>query len=130
MDRRRTHSGHVICFMQRKHTLITMFARNKESDLDTLHITHFQCGLQFISKKESKPFLVVRFGFGPSQSKRSLSEAHCDRQKSLSYNMTLPFMTSEYLRLLHRGEYSSHNDNVTKNKEIYSSLTTVNYCQE
>jgi len=62
---KKAHTNHYVC----------QFARNKESDLDTLYITHFQCGLNFIWKKESKPFLVVRFGFGPSQSKRSLRSA-------------------------------------------------------
>jgi len=54
-----------------------MFARNNDSDLDALYITHFQCGRHFFlfQKKESKPFLDVRFGFGPSQSKRSLRSA-------------------------------------------------------
>jgi hypothetical protein len=59
-----------------------------------------------------------------------LSEAHCDRQKSHSQNLTSPFMTSEYLWNLHRGVYSSYKETVTKNKEIYSTLTIVNYCQE
>lgn len=39
-------------------------------------------------------------------------------------------MTWECLWLLHRGLNSTCNDIVTKNKDIYSSLTTANYCQE
>jgi hypothetical protein len=80
-------------------------------------------------RKNQSRFLTSDSGLDPVKV-NDLSEAHCDRQKSPSHNLTLPFMTSEYLRLLHRGVYSSHNDTAKKNREIYSSLTKINYCQQ
>jgi hypothetical protein len=95
----------------------------------TLHISSVVDIFFYFKRKNQSRFLTSDSVLDPVKV-NDLSEAHCDRQKSPSHNLTLPFMTSDYLCLLHRGEYSSHNDTVTKNKEIYSSLTILNYCQQ
>lgn len=105
-----------------------MFARNKENDLDicTLHISTV---VYILFQRKNKSRFLSSDSVLDSVKVNDLTEAHSDGQNSPSRNLTLPFMTSERLWLQHRGECSSNNNTVMKNKEIYSSLI-VNYCQQ
>jgi hypothetical protein len=130
MDRWRTHSSHVVCFMQRKHTDHYVCQEQRKWPRHSLHYTFPVWSKFFYFKRKNQSRFLSSDSVLDPVKVNYLSEAHCDRQKSSSHNLTLPFMTSKYLRLLYRGVYSSHNDTVTKNKEIYSSLTILNYCQQ
>jgi hypothetical protein len=85
---------------------------------------------KFYFKERMKPVFCHQNLFWTKSKQTVPQEAHCDNQKSPSQNLTLPFMTSECLWLLRGGLNSGYNDTVNKNREIYSSLATLNYHQE